>query len=271
MVNEKHEKNEHNEVFYDNHTNSNNTNNNSNNIKEPLKRQLHQFNKSKDDEKKVKNRNKKINDDVEILKQKYEQLNQDYKLLKKEFENLKNKLMIEQKEKEELTKEKNEFIDVIQRLKKDFENYKSRVEKFKNDERVRLKADLLKKLLGVIDQFELAISHIDEFINKKTKNRQQDHEFLQHLSGITIIFNNLKSLIEDFGVKSFEDIGESFNPARHVVSEVMYVDDKTKDNKILECVQKGYEVDGIVIKEAKVKVAKYKPSDPNNPNNPDPS
>jgi len=151
--------------------------------------------------------------------------------------------MTEKKETKEETQEDNrvaELTDSLKRLQAEFENYKKRVAKENSDFIRCASADLIKKLLPVLDSFEQAIK------NKESK------EFVK---GIELIFAQLSSVLADAGLKKIECEGKCFDPFCH---EVLLQEESDKDSIVLEELQKGYTVNGNVVRTSKVKISKKK-------------
>ena len=140
----------------------------------------------------------------------------------------------------EKDKEIKELIDNLKRLQAEFENYKKRVKKdteaLRNYERV----ELVKSLLPVLDSFELAI--------KNSRN-------LEHFKkGVELIYAQLHTILENIGLREIKTIGEKFNPEVH---EALLLEESDKEKGIIiEELQKGYTLNNIVLRTAKVKVSK---------------
>jgi molecular chaperone GrpE len=149
----------------------------------------------------------------------------------------------QKKEKSEEQEKIEELTDILKRLQAEFENYKKRVAK-ESSEFIRCaSADLIKKLLPVLDSFEQAIK------NKESK------EFVK---GVELIFAQLSSVLAEAGLKKIECEGKCFDPYCH---EVLLQEESDKDGIVLEELQKGYAVYGNVIRTAKVKVGKKRQED----------
>tara|TARA_Y100000310_G_C20665323_1_gene807169 strand:+ start:1549 stop:2034 length:486 start_codon:yes stop_codon:yes gene_type:complete len=137
-----------------------------------------------------------------------------------------------------------ELTETVQRLQADFENYKKQVEKEKLNSCKFAKADFINKILPSLDSFELAL-----------KNSDNPEEFKK---GIKLIFSQLFQTLEDMGLRPIKTEGK-FDPYKH---EVLLTEDSDKeDNTILEELQKGYQMEEMVIRHSKVKVAKKKGDD----------
>ena len=143
---------------------------------------------------------------------------------------------------EECEKQKNEYLAGWQRAKADFLNYKK-------DEIERLKKileytneDLILEILPILDNFE-----------KAEKEISKDKENNNYLNGFLQIKLQLKSILKNKGVEELLSIGQKFDPNIHDAVETI---NGKESGKIVEEIQKGYKLNGKVIKPAKVKVIK---------------
>ncbi len=135
-----------------------------------------------------------------------------------------------------------EYIDMVQRLQAEFENYKKRTEKEKQDAAVYGKASLLKELLGVVDSFELALKAMS------TTN------IADISKGIDMVYKHLLKLLEAEGVKPIEAVGVKLDPFRHEV--LMQKESEHDEGMIIEEMQRGYMFRDKVLRASKVAVSK---------------
>ena len=125
------------------------------------------------------------------------------------------------------------------RLMADFQNYKKRAEKEKKDLYAYANENIMGDLLNVIDNFERALEH------------DAGDGFKE---GIEMIFKQLTDVLEKSGLAEIPALGEEFDPNVH--SAVMT--EETEDyesGKVSGVMQKGYTLNGKVIRPAMVKVA----------------
>jgi molecular chaperone GrpE len=157
--------------------------------------------------------------------------------LKKEIEELKKKL-------EETEKLKNEYLAGWQRARADLINYKKeemeRVGSF-----IKIAQEgLIFEFLPILDNFDIA--------EKEIPNELKENE---NMKGLLQIKQQILDFLRKKGVEEIKSVGEKFNPAYHeVVGEVDT--DQFETGTIVEEVQKGYKINGRVLRPAKVKVAK---------------
>ncbi len=137
-----------------------------------------------------------------------------------------------------MTKEKKEekndnYLEQLQRLQAEFENFRKRTEKERSDIFKNANEELIIKLLGILDNFELAMKHLDD-------------------KGINMIYSELYSILESEGLKIIKTEGK-FNPEFH---EALIQEEGKENGKIIEELQKGYMLNDKVIRASKVKITK---------------
>ncbi|MFH0845795.1 MAG: nucleotide exchange factor GrpE [Patescibacteria group bacterium] len=145
-----------------------------------------------------------------------------------------------------VTEEKQEYLAGWQRAKADLINARKDFDEQKKNLLSFANADLIIQIIPVLDSFEMALNH-----------KEEDDSFKQWLQGFSYIYNQLISILESNGIKQMNPLGEIFNPEFHTALETIKVDDKEQENIIMEVVQKGYFLNGKIIREAKVKVGEF--------------
>ena len=141
---------------------------------------------------------------------------------------------------EALKKELAETHDRLLRTLAEFDNFKKRTAREKEDLYFASKADVVKKPLPVFDNLQRALDQetADEAYKK----------------GVEMTMTGLREIMTSLGVKEFGEAGETFDPAMH--NAVMHCeDDSLGENVIAEVFQKGFVVGEKVIRFAMVKVA----------------
>jgi len=150
----------------------------------------------------------------------------------------------------EKTKEKNQekvlkdqisdLKDTLQRVQADFENYMRRTEKEKQENIKFACQDAIIELLPVLDNFELALKHTSK-----------EKDFIK---GIELVYAQFIDIMSKLGLEPIKALGENFDPKMHEV--LMLEESKKNKHKIIEEFQKGYTLNGRVIRASKVKVTK---------------
>ena len=147
----------------------------------------------------------------------------------------------ETEKEEEVKEEGKEDTEELRylRLMADFQNYKKRVEKEKRDLYSYANEKLMNELLAVVDNFERALDH------------DADEGFKE---GIEMIFKQLQDVLEKSGLAEIPALGEEFDPNVH--SAVMTEEtEEYESGKVSGVMQKGYTLNGKVIRPSMVKVA----------------
>jgi len=145
---------------------------------------------------------------------------------------------VEEKLEAEIKQEKDKFL----RLFAEFENYKRRTAK----ERIELfstaSEDVMKTLLPVLDDFERALTHIED-----------DKEAEELRKGVLLIYQKLIKTLEQKGLKLMEvKKGDVFNADNHeAITQIPAPTDDMK-GKIIDIVEKGYLLGEKVIRFPKV-------------------
>ena len=149
-------------------------------------------------------------------------------------EELKEKLI-------ECEKQRDEYLDGWKRAKADFINYKkdeaerfTALAKFSNE-------SLVLELLSVLDSFDLGLTIL------------KNHEPVQ--KGMFLIKNQLEDLLKKYGLeKIVVTIGWPFEPVKH--EAVAEIESSETAGTVAEEIEKGYTLNGKVIRPARVKLSK---------------
>ena len=148
--------------------------------------------------------------------------------------------VVETKE-EQLQKALDEKNEQFLRICAEYDNFRKRSVKEKQDAYVLSKSDVIKELLPVLDNFDRAA-------NNKESN------FEDYKKGIDLIFNQFGEILAKLGVEAYGERGEDFDPNIH--NAVMTVeDDELGENQIAAVFSKGYKMGDRIIREAVVQVA----------------
>jgi len=138
----------------------------------------------------------------------------------------------------------------------DFENFRKRMNREKQEISDYANQNLILDLLPVIDDFERAI-----------KSAETSKNFNSFFEGVTMIEKQLSTQLENkWGLKRFDSEGELFDPNRHEALQMVKSADVT-DPTVKEDYVKGYMLKERVIRFAKVKVAMPEDGDSTAPNN----
>jgi molecular chaperone GrpE len=154
----------------------------------------------------------------------------------------------------ETKRERDEYLELAQRTRADFENYRKRVAKETSEALARGKAELARELLPVIDNLERALQAGVEARARDSATRlNESHEALAR--GVAMVHNELRGRLESAGVESFDPTGEKFDPQLHEALSTQPAEG-TESGVVLETLEKGYRLNGQVLRPAKVVVSK---------------
>lgn len=146
------------------------------------------------------------------------------------------------KEIENLKKQSEDYFNRLARLQADFENYKKRVAKEREDMYYVALETVFTQILPVVDNLERAVSAF--------KNDELDSKYIE---GVEMVYKQLFGVLEKNGLKEIEAEGKDFDPNIH--HAVMQEEDPENENKIKEVYQKGYILGSKVIRPSLVKVS----------------
>lgn len=142
---------------------------------------------------------------------------------------------------EKLQKELDEKNEQFLRLCAEYDNFRKRSQKEKQDIYSSSQAEVIKELLPVLDNFDRAANN-------------KDCSFEDYQKGIDLIFNQFGEILKKLKVESYGERGDAFDPNIH--NAVMTVEDEELgENVIASVFSKGYKMGDRIIREAVVQVA----------------
>ena len=154
--------------------------------------------------------------------------------------NEKGKTVEENTEMEALKAELENTTDRFKRMMAEFDNFKKRSAKEKEQLYNSLLADVITSFLPIIDNIEKAVNAPTE-----------DEKYKQ---GVELVSKQIKDILTSFGVEEIKSLGCTFNPELHeAVSSIQ--DDKLGEKEIVEEYRKGYKIGTKVIRHSMVVVA----------------
>jgi len=135
-----------------------------------------------------------------------------------------------------------ELSDKYIRLQAEFDNFRKRTAKEKLDLTITASESVIKDILPVLDDFERALQNMEKNGNKAD------------MQGVTLIFNKLKDTLKKKGLEEIEALDVEFNTDEHEALTLIPAPDESKKGKVLDVIQKGYKLNGKVIRFARVVV-----------------
>lgn len=126
----------------------------------------------------------------------------------------------------------------------EYENFRKRSEKEKTQMFELGAKSIIEALLPVVDNFERALSHVQE--------EEKDSPFVKGIEGI---YKQIQKMFADCNIQEIEALGKKFDPALHNAVMTEEVGDAEEDT-ITQDLQKGYTYRGNVVRHSMVKVKK---------------
>jgi molecular chaperone GrpE len=140
--------------------------------------------------------------------------------------------------------------DQLLRTAAEFDNFKKRVARERQEASRYANESLLRKLIPVLDSFDMALAATNKAPDKAIQSLQ---------AGIVMIYQQLKSALAEVGLQEMDATGKPFDPAWHeAVSEQASAD--VAEGHVLQQLRKGYKLHDRLLRPAGVVVAR-KPGD----------
>ncbi len=137
----------------------------------------------------------------------------------------------------DVERERDEYLELAKRTKADFENFRKRASRDAAEGEIRGRGELARDLVPVVDNLERALATAGE-----------DENHLAH--GVRLVYEELVAVLRRAGVESYSPAGESFDPDWH---EAMLTR-PGEAGQVLEVLEKGYRLNGQVLRPARVVV-----------------
>lgn len=159
-----------------------------------------------------------------------------------EVKGKKNKKGKNDKQFDELKEKYDELNDKYLRLFSEFDNYRKRTAKEKIELSKTASESIMVDLLPILDDFERAIQTME--------NKETDANY----EGVVLIYNKLKRTLEQKGLEEINAKDAVFDTDEHEALTNVPVTDESQKGKVLDVIQKGYKLNGKVIRYARVVV-----------------
>jgi molecular chaperone GrpE len=142
-------------------------------------------------------------------------------------------------------KEASEYRDHLQRLAADFDNYRKRVLKEQTRAVEMASEPLMRRLLEVLDEFELALMAAE---------RKPDFERFLH--GVELVYAKLLETLRSEGLERIDALGKPFDPSLHEALMQSGDGEGQEEPVVGDVLRQGYTLRGRVIRPAGVKVVR---------------
>lgn len=135
-----------------------------------------------------------------------------------------------------------EVNDKYLRLQAEFDNFRKRTAKEKIEMSATASENVIKDILPVFDDFERALQNMEKNGNEADAQ------------GVRLIFNKLKDTLKKKGLEEIDAMDAEFNTDEHEALTMIPAPEEDKKGKVLDVIQKGYKLNGKVIRFARVVV-----------------
>jgi molecular chaperone GrpE len=139
-----------------------------------------------------------------------------------------------------LVKERDEYLDALQRLKAEFDNYRKRVARDQRELAARAHERLVKELVPVLDDLERALEAATE------------HEEGKLEEGVRLVHRSLADALAKEGLAEIETSGK-FDP--HLQEALLSQPSEAEEGSIIQVLQKGYSLGDRVLRPARVVIS----------------
>jgi molecular chaperone GrpE len=146
-------------------------------------------------------------------------------------------------------RERDEYLELAQRTKADFENYRKRAERESAEAERRGRSGLVRELVPVLDNLERAL--LAAGIDPEGATAEENGALGQ---GVLLVYRDLRSAIERAGVEAYDPTGERFDPTWHEALSTR-ADDGAEPGTVVETMEKGYRLGDLVLRPARVIVS----------------
>jgi molecular chaperone GrpE len=162
----------------------------------------------------------------------------------------------------DVTRERDEYLELAQRARADFENYRRRAAREAQEAERRGKAAVARELLPALDNLERALkaSGIDPDAGAPSgpdgEPQSEEVSGREALArGVALVHRELRAALERAGVETYDPAGEPFDPNEHEALSVRPGADGLDSGVVVETLEKGYRLDGQVLRAARVVVS----------------
>lgn len=171
-----------------------------------------------------------------------EDVNKQNEIHEEESKGRRNKRSKNDKQLDELKEKNEELNDKYLRLFSEFDNYRKRTAKEKIELSKTASESIMVDLLPILDDFERALQTME--------NKETDANY----EGVLLIYNKFKRTLEQKGLEEINAKDAVFDTDEHEALTNVPVADESQKGKVLDVIQKGYKLNGKVIRYARVVV-----------------
>ena len=160
----------------------------------------------------------------------------------------------------ELERERDEYLDLAQRTRAEFDNFRKRSARESTEAERRGRAHVARGLVPAVDNLERALqaAGVDLDLTRPAgtpdpmSQEVSAHEALA--AGVALVHGEIVSALRSAGVESFDPAGERFDPSLHEALSARPAADDEETGVVVETLQRGYSLGDVLIRPARVVV-----------------
>jgi molecular chaperone GrpE len=173
----------------------------------------------------------------------------------------------------DVKRQRDEYLELARRARADFENYRKRAAREVEEAERRGKAGIARELLPALDNLERALraAGLDPESGRPASGpeptpEQEDAEAFDVPSeevsakealarGVALVYGELRAALERAGVETYDPTGEPFDPETSEALATRSAEDGVPSGVVIETLERGYRLDGQVLRAARVVVS----------------
>jgi molecular chaperone GrpE len=177
----------------------------------------------------------------------------------------------------DVKRERDEYLELAQRARADFENYRKRAARETQDAERRGKASVARELLPALDNLERALrsSGLDPSSGRPAQDPAAPGREAEEAAGVdaydspseevsaqealargvALVYGELRAALERTGVETYDPAGEPFDPTTSEALATRPGGDGVEPGRVIETLERGYRLDGQVLRPARVVVS----------------
>jgi len=152
---------------------------------------------------------------------------------------------------EDLKRERDEYLELAQRARADFENYRKRAAREGADALLRGKTEVGKAVLPALDSLERAMAAHPVGPGREAEEPTGGNSLAE---GVALVHRELVSALDAAGIETIDPVGEKFDPNLHEALSSRPSQDGEEPGVVVETVQRGYRLGEALIRPARVVV-----------------
>jgi molecular chaperone GrpE len=161
---------------------------------------------------------------------------------------------------EDTKRERDEYLELAQRARADFENYRKRAAREAEEAERRGRSRVAGALVPVLDNLERALlaTGLDPSADGTREEAEQPSQEVSArdalAQGVALVYRELRGTLAEAGVEAYDPAGERFDPAWHEALATR-PEPGAEPGLVVETAEKGYRLDGQVLRAARVIVS----------------